>query len=149
VTTSRNVYRKRGTGGFQNTGHFRVTTAPGLRRLQHVVIAEAAHGGKPLPAKAMVHHVNGDPGDNRPENLVICPDQAYHKLLHVRTAAMDACGNPNWRSCRFCKRYDALENMRQLSPVHGIERPIWEHVECSRAWSNAYYRRRRQAGAAK
>lgn len=41
--------------------------------------------GKPLPKGACVHHVNGDPADNRPENLVICQDQDYHTLLHQNT----------------------------------------------------------------
>jgi len=46
-------------------------------------IAEQALG-KPLPKGALVHHADGNALNNDPENLVICPDNAYHNLLHKR-----------------------------------------------------------------
>ena len=60
--------------------------ASGGQVLEHIVIAERALG-KPLPARAEVHHVNGDRADNRTSNLVICQDRAYHMLLHARARA--------------------------------------------------------------
>jgi hypothetical protein len=142
MTRSRNIYRKRGTGGFTNTGHFRIAGKGGVRQLEHIAMAEKALG-KPLPAGAHVHHVNGKPGDNHtPWNLVVCPDAAYHKLLHVRTAALDACGHADWRRCRFCGRYAPTENLRCKPAPRGYTTQTWEHVECSRAWWNEYYRRR-------
>jgi hypothetical protein len=52
--------------------------------LEHVFLAEKALGRK-LPAKTVVHHMNNNPADNHtPLNLVICPNQAYHMLLHIR-----------------------------------------------------------------
>ena len=55
----------------------------GRYALEHILVAERALG-KPLPAEAVVHHVNHNPLDNRPENLVVCQDQSYHRLLHYR-----------------------------------------------------------------
>ena len=80
------------------------------RQKEHVLIAAAALG-KTLPQGAHVHHVDGNPLNNRNENLVICPDNAYHQLLHRRERALDACGHADWRKCHLCKRYDAPENL--------------------------------------
>jgi hypothetical protein len=82
----------------------------GQRKLEHVLIAEAALG-RPLPPGAEVHHINEDKSDNRPENLVVCPDRQYHMLLHARQRAQDACGNANWKKCCHCKQYDDPTNM--------------------------------------
>lgn len=77
---------------------------------EHIAVAERALG-KPLPVDAVVHHVNEIKDDNRPTNLVICPDRAYHALLHLRMRAQ-ALGLPlDWRKCVFCKQYDDPRNM--------------------------------------
>lgn len=47
---------------------------------------------KPWPIKAVVHHLNGDRADNRNCNLVVCPDEAYHKLLHKRQKLLGYAG---------------------------------------------------------
>lgn len=96
---------KSGMGSIDKDGYqlFRVD---GRRKLAHVAIAEKALG-KPLPAGAEIHHVNEVRNDNRPENLVICQSKAYHKLLHARANALDACGKASWRKCHVCKIFDS------------------------------------------
>lgn len=77
---------------------------------EHIVVAERALG-KQLPSKAEVHHVDGVRSNNANDNLVICPDHAYHMLLHVRQRALESCGNADWRKCTFCKTYDDTDNL--------------------------------------
>lgn len=77
----------------------------GRKVFAHIAVAESALG-KRLPPGAIVHHVNEIPGDNRPENLVICPGTGYHKLIHMRMRALVACGNANYRKCMVCGIYD-------------------------------------------
>jgi RNase P subunit RPR2 len=61
---------------------------------EHVLIAERALG-KPLPASAVVHHVDEVQDNNRNNNLVICQDNTYHRLLHVRMRIAKAGGDPD------------------------------------------------------
>lgn len=100
----------------------------GVRVFDHVRIAEKALG-KPLPPGAVVHHVNEIKTDNRPSNLVICPNKAYHNLIHARMDAMAATGDPNQRKCRLCKEYDLLENLRIYETARSIA--YW-HLQCAR-----------------
>ena len=79
--------------------------------LEHLAVVSAALGGA-IPERAEVHHVNKIKTDNRPSNLVLCEDAAYHGLLHRRQRALDECGNANWIRCMRCKRYSAPEHVR-------------------------------------
>jgi len=71
----------------------------------HRVVAERVLGHT-LPPRAVVHHVNDDSKDNRPDNLVICPNQSYHRIIHRRQRALEQSGNANYRLCQTCKKWD-------------------------------------------
>lgn len=93
------------------TGGYLFKTVGGKTRYLHIEAAERALG-KPIPKGAEVHHINGNPSDNRNSNLVICQDHQYHSLLHMRTEALDVTGNPNLRLCCVCQIYDNPNRMR-------------------------------------
>lgn len=76
---------------------------------EHRVIAEKVLG-KPLPPGADIHHYNGHDPSNK-YDLVICEDRHYHRLLDVRGKALMACGNANWRKCKYCHQYDDPRNL--------------------------------------
>jgi hypothetical protein len=78
--------RPNGSGSIGKNGYVDIHVN-GRRTYEHIHVAENALG-RPMPHGAVVHHVNENKTDNRPENLVICPNEAYHRLLHVRMKAL-------------------------------------------------------------
>lgn len=120
-----------GAGTIDAKGYRRLSVN-GIKVKEHAAIAEKALG-KPLPKGAVIHHVNGDKLDNRPENLVICPDEKYHHLLHTRTNAIDAGYPANYRKCKYCKEYDNPD----LLIITTNAAP--HHKECISKYHKRYY----------
>jgi HNH endonuclease len=121
-----------------STTDYRSVWLGGRQVKAHVAIVEAAMG-RPLPATADVHHVNGQKWDNRPENLVACEDRAYHMLLHMRQRALEATGHADWRKCSVCKDWASPTDMQ----IDGANRAT--HPTCMSRVNAERYRKRRDA----
>ena len=102
----------------------------------HVVVAEAALG-RLLPDGCEVHHVDENPRNNAPNNLVICQDAAYHKLLHARARIVRAGGNPDSdRVCSTCRGVKATADFNRSA--RGFQTQC---RECSHAYTRTYVRK--------
>jgi hypothetical protein len=126
------------TGWSIDASGYRVSTGKD-KKYEHVMLAEKAIGS-PLPAGVVVHHMNENPSDNHTlYNLVICPDQAYHFLLHMRMRAKKACGNPDWVRCDYCKNYD--DPLRMISKPKKSQKSLaYHHRECRNAYRRMRYK---------
>jgi len=117
--------RTKGTGSI-GTGGYVSKYFDGQRMHEHIFLAEKALGRK-LPEGAHVHHVDENPSNNNPSNLVVCQNAEYHKILHIRTKALEECGNANYRKCYICKEYDDPKNLY-------VGKKSVKHNECYNAF---------------
>jgi len=123
--------RRNGEGTINKSGYI-VISRNRVLVYEHIEKAEKALGKK-LPIGVQVHHVDGNPSNNRNSNLVICQDQGYHQLLHKRTKALNECGNANYKKCRHCHIYSDPNEMTKDGPRS------FSHREC-----RAEYRKQRR-----
>lgn len=91
-------------------------------------IAERVLGRKLAPHNR-VHHFDKNVFNND-NNLVICEDQRYHFLLHIRTDAYKATGNANFRKCGHCFKYDDPNLMIKTT---SFKKERYFHYSCNRA----------------
>ena len=106
----------------EHGGYAQVGNAIGGYYPLHRITAERAIG-KSLPPSVVVHHFRNE--------LVVCENNVYHLFLHQRQRAYFACGNVSWRKCKFCKEYDAPENL-SIGPGGVHHRPCKAEYERNR-----------------
>jgi hypothetical protein len=68
------------------SSEYETKTVNGRERPVHILLMEEILG-QPLKENEVVHHINGDKRDNRPENLQIL-DRGEHTALHKRGATV-------------------------------------------------------------
>lgn len=123
------IKKRRDNGeGTNNQVIGRVFSKNGVRKSEHILKAEKALGKK-LPEGAVVHHWDRNKLNNENENLLICPDQAYHMLIHQRMRAYEACGHADWLQCKFCGKHDDPKNL-------SVNKRIY-HKTCMRDYMRA------------
>jgi hypothetical protein len=83
--------------------------------------------GRPLVGKECVHHKDGKPGNNNPDNLQLCRDNAEHKQIHQKERAFAACGDENKKLCSLCGKYDDPANL-YMNPANNTGR----HRACAK-----------------
>ena len=136
-------YRRQPNGfGYIDKSGYKIISINGDQIREHVWIAERAIGRK-LHGAEEVHHVNGNESDNTNINLVVCPDRAYHKLLHQRTQALVESGYSHWRKCKICKQWDDPVKLRLHPQAAAV------HVLCQRQYAISLWRRRKEEGVIK
>jgi hypothetical protein len=92
--------------------------------------------GRPLPKGVVVHHVDGS--RSSASALVICPDEAYHKLLHARMRIQEAGGDPNTqRLCRYCGLKSVSEMITWKGKIGNLCRACASKIQLER-----YYRKK-------
>jgi len=110
----------------------------GTQVLEHrKIVAEILK--RPLNSKNPIHHLDKNQANNSNSNLVLCENDAYHQLLHMRKRAYDACGHANWLRCKYCKKYDSPKNIK-IQLCAGRERTY--HKPCRNKYMREWKKRR-------
>ena len=115
-------------GYVDSLGYYRIANK-GVDVHLHRWIVERVIGRK-LKPKEIVHHINYNKLDNRRCNLLLCPSQAYHLLIHARTNYINKGINPDTH--HFCSMHQEFLS-KELFPKNKNE---WNGVnhnckECS------------------
>lgn len=68
-------------GRYVSNGYVYIIVGVKKYKPEHVMVAEKLLG-RSLKRGEIPHHVNMDSQDNRPENIVVCPNRTVHSIIH-------------------------------------------------------------------
>ena len=102
----------------------------GRLKVEHIL-------NRPLRSANQIHHIDGNSQNNSNSNLVVCEDQEYHHLIHMRARALKECGHKDWKRCTYCKTWDAPDNLY-------IGAKYAHHKECVNAYEKQRLRNNRE-----
>ena len=94
--------RKKGTGTITKFGHVRMRKGD-VFVMQHRIIWERYNG--PIPENMFIHHINGNPSDNRIENLQLV-DYKTHNRVHSDQIEVKGIWYKFCSACGELKRTD-------------------------------------------
>lgn len=93
---------------------------------EHRMVAEKKLGRR-LKAGELIHHLNHDRADNRPENIEVMPSRAHHHASHRSAASkLRPVGAPNPEVSCSCgcgatfDKYDGQGRPRRFLPSHNL-----------------------------
>lgn len=126
-----------GTGGFDLNG-YKVITVNGksIREHRHIMTGVL---GRALDRSEVVHHINGDRADNRPENLTVLP-RWEHPKHHARFR------NETHKQCCTCheiKPRSEFDRNCYANETNHRDTQQSECRTCGRRRSREYSRRKR------
>ena len=130
-----------------NRQSYRVLFVGGKEVYEHRVIAERVLG-RHLKDEECIHHADENGHNNRHGNLVICPSNDYHKLLHYRIRALNESGNADYMKCEICGQWDDKKNVTTLhyKPSERTNRRYRTrsyHPRCNAEKASAQYAKKR------
>lgn len=96
------------------SGYRFIWTPEGYRREHRMVMERVL--GRPLLDTEVVHHINGDRLDNRPENLKLIESNSAHQLEHI------ADGTSHIERSRVEVCADCGDNFRTMNTGFGAQR---------------------------
>lgn len=130
--TTTNQCKNRGNKRYNSDRYVMIHLGGNAYKAKHVLLAEKALG-RPLPAGVEVHHVDGDGFHNAPSNLVVCPDHAYHLLLHRRARMLGyepPVGKLSYQKAAEI-RASAL-SARVLAEIYGVSKSSIKAIRAGR-----------------